>query len=46
MSEELHEACETGDVATVQACLAREDNINAKRDGLTPLMAAVWGNNI
>ena len=46
MSEELYEACRAGDVATVQACLARGEDVNAKRDGVTPLMAAVWGNNI
>ena len=30
MSAELDEACEMGDVATVQACLARGVNVNGK----------------
>ena len=46
MSVELHEACKEEDVGTVQACLARGVNVNAKHDGVTPLITAVWYNNI
>ena len=46
MSVELHEACKEEDVGTVQACLARGVNVNAKHDGVTPLITAVKHNNI
>jgi ankyrin repeat protein len=46
MSAELYQRCERGDVATVQVCLARGKNINAKHYGQTPMMAAVRRNNI
>jgi ankyrin repeat protein len=46
MSAKLYEACETGNVATVQACLARGVNVNDKYYGQTPLKAAVRRNNI
>jgi ankyrin repeat protein len=45
MSAELDKACEIGDVATAQACLAGGGNDNDKYDGKTPLITAVFYNN-
>ena len=46
MSAKLYKACLAGNVATVQACLARGVNVNAKHNGNTPLIIAVIYNNI
>ena len=47
MSAELYQACREGDVATVQAFLARGVNVNAKYlYSDFPLKGAVFGNNI
>ena len=42
MSDELSDACRTGDVARVQACIARGVDVNSKCSlGKTPLIEAV-----
>ena len=47
MSEELSDACESGDVGTVHACLARGEDVNARNCiDKTPLMTAVWNNQL
>jgi hypothetical protein len=43
MCEELSDACESGDVDTIQACLARGEDVNARNSiDKTPLITAVW----